>query len=61
MKNILQISKQFFNHPIGRGMVSYGITFPTACFIQQFYDKRNLGKYFYISDLISFVSQAATS
>lgn len=44
MKNILQISKKILNHPIGRGMVSYGMTFPLACFIQEYYDKRNLGK-----------------
>lgn len=29
---------------MGRGMLTYCITFPTACAIQEFYDKKNLGK-----------------
>ncbi|KAG4078072.1 hypothetical protein HA402_002123 [Bradysia odoriphaga] len=30
------------NHPLGRGMISYSITWPTAAFIQDFMDKRNI-------------------
>lgn len=45
-KRILQISKKIIGHPMGRGMVSYSITFPSGCFIQEYYKKRNLSKYF---------------
>ncbi len=44
IKNILQIPKKFASHPLGRGMIAYGITFPTGCLIHQYYDKKELGK-----------------
>lgn len=44
MKNIFQVVKKFASHSLGRGMMSYGLTFPTGYVIQEYYQKQNLGK-----------------
>lgn len=44
MMNIIQKSKAFLHHPLGRGMLSYSITWPTGCIIQQLFDKKSFGK-----------------
>lgn len=43
-KSILQIPKKLASHPMGRGMMAYGLTFPTGCLIQEYCNKKNLGK-----------------
>lgn len=43
VKNMLQISKKLFSQSLGRGMMAYGITFPTGCLIHEYLDKKNLG------------------
>ncbi len=41
---------QIINHPLGRGMISYSITWPTAAFIQEILDKKKIGEYVYYGD-----------
>lgn len=42
---IIQVSKNVLNHPLGRGMLSYSITWPTAAFIQEILDKKTIGEW----------------
>lgn len=40
-KNIVTVYKKY---PVVRGMISYGIMWPTSCFIQQTLEGKRFGK-----------------